>query len=270
MDYWPSYSHLAPASRTAYLDWLEAGRPGGAYIGYVFLFFYGIERRVLFDAAYLDEARAEIPALIDEVERLIDLYQDNNSFQGYAGNFLSFAPLIRGAVDAGDLTPPLTRRGWDFPVELAEGRMAFRRFGLRDRPFVHHGRHTLLFPWAGDRIMNTLALQLRARQVAVAIEGLALLARDTTPLDLHAHLTALAAAGPPDARMLAASVENKRTEKHHVFLSDELLDADYASSQLDSEGAWRAAVHFSTFEPEPPPGAEAPSSGDSAASPTLL
>ena len=52
--------------------------------------------------------------------------------------------------------------------------------------------------------------------------------------------------------MLAASVENKRTEKHHVFLSDKLLNADYASIQLDSEGAWRTAVRLSTFEPEPP------------------
>ena len=86
--------------------------------GTCFLFFYGIERRVLFDAAYIDEARTEIKALIDEVERLTDLYQGNSSFQGYAGNFLSFAPLIRGAVDVGDFTPPLTRRGWDFPVEL--------------------------------------------------------------------------------------------------------------------------------------------------------
>ncbi len=118
MDYWPSYSHLAPASRAAYLDWLAAGRPGGAYIGYVFLFFYGVERRVLFDAAYIDEARLEIPALIEEVERLLERYQRNSSFQGYAGNFLSCAPLIRGAVDVGDLTPPLTRRSWDFPVEL--------------------------------------------------------------------------------------------------------------------------------------------------------
>ena len=150
---------------------------------------------------------------------------------------------------------------------LAEGRRAFRRFGLRDRPFLHHGRHTLLFPWAGDRIMNTLALQLRAQRVAV--EGLAILARDTTPLDLHAHLTALAEAGPPDTGMLAASVENKRTEKHHLFLSDKLLNADYASSQLDSEGAWRTAVRLSTFEPEPPTGTEALSSGDSAASQTL-
>ena len=49
MSYWPSYSEMTPASRAAYLDWLAEGRPGGAYIGYVFLFFYGIERRLLYD-----------------------------------------------------------------------------------------------------------------------------------------------------------------------------------------------------------------------------
>ena len=146
---------------------------------------------------------------------------------------------------------------------LAEGRRAYRRFGLRDRPFLHHGRHTLLFPCAGDRIMNALALQLRARQVAVAIEGMALLVRDTTPVELQEHIQALADAGPPDTGMLATSVENKRTEKHHVFLSDKLLNADYASVQLDSEGAWRTAVRLSTFEPEPTTGTELCSSGAS-------
>ena len=134
---------------------------------------------------------------------------------------------------------------------LAEGRRTFQRFALRGRPFLHHGRHTLLFPWAGDRIMNTLALQLRARRLAVAIEGMALLVRDTTPVELQYHIQALADAGPPDTGTLATSVENKRTEKHHVFLSEDLLDADYASSQLDSAGAWRTAVQLSTFEPTP-------------------
>ena len=146
---------------------------------------------------------------------------------------------------------------------LAEGRKAFQRFALRGRPFLHHGRYTLLFPWAGDRIMNTMALQLRARQLAVAIEGMALLVRDTTPVELQEHIQALADAGPPDTGMLATSVENKRTEKHHVFLSDDLLDADYASSQLDSEGAWRTVVRLSTFEPEPTTGTELCSSGAS-------
>ena len=150
---------------------------------------------------------------------------------------------------------------------LAEGRRTFQRFALRGRPFLRHGRHTLLFPWVGDRIMNTLALQLRARGVAVAIEGTALLVRDTTPVELHEHIEVVADAGPPDTGLLAASVENKQTEKHHVFLSEELLDADYASSQLDSEGAWRTAVRLSTFEPDPMTGTAPVSSGASAGDP---
>jgi hypothetical protein len=31
-------------------------------------------------------------------------------------------------------------------------------------------------------------------------------------------------------------------EKHHVFLSEDLLFMDYASSPLDPEGAWQACV----------------------------
>ena len=47
---------------------------------------------------------------------------------------------------------------------LAEGRRTFQRFALRGRPFLRHGRHTLLFPWVGDRVMNTLgAAATRAR-----------------------------------------------------------------------------------------------------------
>lgn len=118
MGYWPSYREISPASRAAYLDWLASGRPAGAYIGYVFLFFYGIERRALFEAAYRDEARAEVPQLVDEVRRLFDLYQDNRSFRGYAGAFLSLAPLLHGTVKVEELTPPLERHGWEFPVEL--------------------------------------------------------------------------------------------------------------------------------------------------------
>ena len=48
---------------------------------------------------------------------------------------------------------------------LVEGRRAFQRLSLRERPFLRRGRNTLLLPWAGDRFMNTLALQLRGPQV---------------------------------------------------------------------------------------------------------
>lgn len=75
MDYWPSYSSIAPECRAAYLLWLLDGRRApGAYIGYVFLYFYGLERRLLVDSQQSPAARAEHPALVREVERLLRIY----------------------------------------------------------------------------------------------------------------------------------------------------------------------------------------------------
>src|SRR5690606_16028718 len=50
MGYWPSYSGIEPECRLAYLQWLASGKKEpNAYIGYVFLYFYGIERRIIAD-----------------------------------------------------------------------------------------------------------------------------------------------------------------------------------------------------------------------------
>lgn len=47
MGYWPHYSHIPTKCRGAFLKWLAGGRvEPEAYIGYVFLFFYGLERRL--------------------------------------------------------------------------------------------------------------------------------------------------------------------------------------------------------------------------------
>ena len=167
---------------------------------------------------------------------------------------------MRRVYEDDDIPAYLDATGRDL---LVEGRRAFRRLSLRERPFLRQGRNTLLLPWAGDRIMNTLALQLRARQVEVAIDGIALLVSDTTPIELHEQLMELANAGPPDTRLLVASVKNKHTEKHHMFLSEELLVADYASSQLDSDGAWRTVIRLSRFESEPTTDTASLSSGAS-------
>ncbi|WP_027005296.1 TerB N-terminal domain-containing protein [Conexibacter woesei] len=118
MSYWPSYGDIHPASRAGYLRWLEAGRPGGAYIGYVFLFFYGIERRVIRDIAANSNGRSELPALLAEVERLLGLYADNGSFSSYAGDFVATAKLTAGPLDLSTLVPSRERVGWDLPIEL--------------------------------------------------------------------------------------------------------------------------------------------------------
>jgi len=90
MGYWPQYSEISPKCRGAYLSWLAGGRSEPeAYIGYVFLFFYGLERRLFIDgqkAGISDQERLEV---VNEVRRLLSLYGDNRSFKGYASNFLA-------------------------------------------------------------------------------------------------------------------------------------------------------------------------------------
>lgn len=87
MNYWPSYSDIGPEHRGAYLMWLATGRNDpSAYIGYVFLFFYGLERRLL-DPEFPSPLE-ESAAVADEVERLLAVYPGSGSFQGYAGAFL--------------------------------------------------------------------------------------------------------------------------------------------------------------------------------------
>ncbi len=121
MGYWPSYSTIEASSRAAYLNWLSAGRPEGAYIGYVFLFFYGIERRILLDLDPSDVTNLETDLLVGEVERLLELYGDNNSFRSYAGEFLSVVRCLRNNVNRNDLVPPSLSRQWQLPLELKVG-----------------------------------------------------------------------------------------------------------------------------------------------------
>lgn len=98
MPYWPSYRAITPQARRAFLEWMATGRADPSYgIGHVFLFFYGLEHRQFLDAPST-AARVTIP----EVERLLSIYDGNNSFRGYASNFLIYARLASGLP----LAPP--------------------------------------------------------------------------------------------------------------------------------------------------------------------
>lgn len=106
MGYWPSYDSISPGARAAYLDWLAGGRRDpSAYIGYVFLYFYGLERRALIDIANDPSLRWELPHLRTEVVRLIDVYDNNYSFRNYATRFLDALELL-SATDKPATDPP--------------------------------------------------------------------------------------------------------------------------------------------------------------------
>ncbi|NJL27424.1 MAG: hypothetical protein HC897_05770 [Thermoanaerobaculia bacterium] len=125
MVYWPSYSRIPPAARAAYLKWLAAGRSDPtAYIGYVFLFFYGIERRVLVDSQRSSVARTEVGDLLLEVERLLGIYSSNASFRAYASQFLEVARLKFFPPPLEELEPPKERITFGEPplsIKLALG-----------------------------------------------------------------------------------------------------------------------------------------------------
>jgi len=122
MDYWPSYSSIDPRSRAAYLSWLADGRRyPGAYIGYVYLFFYGLERRLILDLGE-DLAGPEARALADEISRLIHIYRDDYSFYNHASELLDFLSTAQFVTD--HLEPPVWTpefRRWEVPVSLRVG-----------------------------------------------------------------------------------------------------------------------------------------------------
>jgi uncharacterized tellurite resistance protein B-like protein len=95
MGYCPSYTTISPSCRGAYLKWLATGRSEPeAYIGYVFLFFYGLERRIFYDRQKRPASSEEREAISNEVRRLLSIYGRNSSFRGYAGKFLSMEYII--------------------------------------------------------------------------------------------------------------------------------------------------------------------------------
>jgi tellurite resistance protein len=127
LDYWPAYDKLDPRARRTYLNWLQAGRNDPSIpIGYVFVFFYGLEQRLL-----LDDARDDATAILAEVRRLLALHGDNYSFQGYATKLLALSCLTEETEP-----PPSVQRAQTFDVELPlDVRVRLGR-RLRDgRPF---------------------------------------------------------------------------------------------------------------------------------------
>lgn len=96
MGYWPSYSNISAEARRAYLNWLAAGKDNpGADIGYVFLYFYGLERRIVIDHKPVANNKDEILAIASELRRLLYIYGNGSkSFSRYATDLLDWIGII--------------------------------------------------------------------------------------------------------------------------------------------------------------------------------
>lgn len=131
ITYWPSYSELTPASRAAFLEWLAGGRVDpSAYIGYVFIFFYGLERRLIVDGVVSHQARADRVVILREVRRLASIYSRNGSFNRYSQSLLEAASLFDSVGKAYETKPP-TGRGWEIPANV---RLALAQLVAEGKP----------------------------------------------------------------------------------------------------------------------------------------
>lgn len=80
----PDYSELSPSQRGYYLNWLQVGRSGSLTDnGYLFLYLYGLERRVLIDSKNEME-------ILYECIRLKRNYSSKTSFFAYISSFIGY------------------------------------------------------------------------------------------------------------------------------------------------------------------------------------
>lgn len=135
-NYWPSFSDISAMGRRAYLNWLAEGRSHpDCDIGLVFLFFYGLERRVILDTSKDPAIKAEWPAIADELRRLLAIYgQRSGSFLRYAGELLNWIELDGVSSNAKLYLEPLPSfpRGYELPayLKLALGQASLDRAPL--------------------------------------------------------------------------------------------------------------------------------------------
>jgi uncharacterized tellurite resistance protein B-like protein len=97
LPYWPTYHDATPRQRGKYLEWLYGGRSDPSVeLGYVFIYFYGLETRIIVD--HLDH-----DPVIAELLRLLSVYgSKSRSFYNYGTSLLWLAAALHAS--SGSLT----------------------------------------------------------------------------------------------------------------------------------------------------------------------
>jgi tellurite resistance protein len=99
LSYWPKFISLTPKERGAFLNWISGNRSDPETpLGYVFIYFYGIERRITVDSIKQAVDDSEFKTLFDEVLRLKAIYGSSRSFSNYSMSLLEIMCLLRPHV----------------------------------------------------------------------------------------------------------------------------------------------------------------------------
>lgn len=159
MPYWPQYSGISPGNRKKYLEWLSDGaKDAEASIGYVFLYFYGLERRLFYDQSLEDAVD-----IISEIKRLLTLYGNSRSVSSYFNSALSLSNLL---LHENLTVPPAIapeRYGWEVPLDVR----LYLGNKLQSDPTLHSDDLSLWLLKYPDTRLRTPAFRLEKQFVAL-------------------------------------------------------------------------------------------------------
>jgi hypothetical protein len=121
LNYWPSFSSLSEQCRGAYISWLASPRNDPQTpLGYVFLYFYGLERRLLIDQPKGGVSDEEQELLLLEIKRLVAVYSNSRSFTSYAQNLLDYVGITSPSCNIESNHIDFSKHSFQFKIKLAE------------------------------------------------------------------------------------------------------------------------------------------------------
>jgi len=121
-----------------------------------------------------------------------------------------------------------------------EGLYSFDKLNLKKNWIIEQEKYVYIFPWMGDKIVNTLVMILvQADYKATAFAGVIEIEKTKTS-EIINYLKEFLKIKPPTNKDLAKSIEDKHTEKYDGWLPESLLTEGYGQKKFDVDGtlAW--------------------------------
>lgn len=113
--YTDHYCLITESLRAVYLDWLESGRKSDKFtFECIALYVGGLERRFFYDDPSFDEKRE----ILDEIERLIKIYGEDEELAKFLRSFIKFADTV---TFPNKVQPLIDNNVTRFPLSVALG-----------------------------------------------------------------------------------------------------------------------------------------------------
>lgn len=163
----------------------------------------------------------------------------------FNGNGLSIHGRVRQEMlniyRAGDYKIEVNGEKIDFVDEVGrqlfdEGKNFFNHAKLDKSVFFQDGANCYVFPWAGDKVVNTLNILLEKNGFACTVSSGVIKVRNTDSVKIKKHLAKMLKDGLPTETELAQFVPRqiKIIEKFDDYLSDNLLNISYGQRAFNA------------------------------------